>query len=413
MWEIGLVSAVPFPWSEIPEAITNATSKLISLHRQRHEGDEVCRDFAMPDLRRIWKSAERGRLELDDLLAQVAELERAREESITEGLARLDAEAFDLYGLSPEDRALVEREIARRPQSESGYAPAEIDEAAGLNDEEIEDEEPEEPPGGARDLVSRWLSHYMKRVIEQDDDGIVPVPPMGVAPGLIVRLQAAVEEDLGKEAASILLSQAPAHLGVMDLVEWLSTAREETIEIEDKKKRRAVGFAPWHVDLYRRRPIFWLFSSEAFEKGATRFRFLVYVHYLKLTPDTLPRLVAHYLEEVQHWVEREWSDAKAEASRLEGRAGAAARTKAEEWLNTADALKGFRKAVEAVVEGPAHSENVPTNAKWLARTIGAVKGGKNLGHGYKPDVDFGVRVNIAPLVERRLFPKAILKKLGG
>ena len=84
----------------------------------------------------------------------------------------------------------------------------------------------------------------------------------------------------------------PPYLGTDDLNEWLSVSREETVEIDGKKAKLPVGFFPWHVDLYRKRPIFWLLSSEGFEQGKTRFRFQIYLHYLKLTPDTLPRLVS-------------------------------------------------------------------------------------------------------------------------
>ena len=42
-----------------------------------------------------------------------------------------------------------------------------------------------------------------------------------------------------------------------------------------------------------------------------------------------------------------------------------------------------------------------------------MRGGQDAGHGYRPDVDYGVRVNITPLVEKKLLPKGILKRLGG
>jgi hypothetical protein len=78
-----------------------------------------------------------------------------------------------------------------------------------------------------------------------------------------------------------------------------------------------------------------------------------------------------------------------------------------------DALQRFRTAVEEVIEGPQHGQQVPAIAKWLPRTIARVRGGRDVGHGYQPDVDFGVRVNITPLVEKRLLPRVVLKRLGG
>jgi hypothetical protein len=310
-------------------------------------------------------------------------------------IATLDSALYPAYGLSEEDRSLIERELARRPRSESGYASKEED--GDDADEEVEEDPATSlPTFDARDQVARWLSYYVKQVIESDQDGIVSVSATRMEPALIVRLQEAIERDLGKEAATALLSQAPACLGTGSVAEWL-----------------AVGFFPWHVNLYRNRPIFWLVSSEGFERGKTRFPFRAYLHYLKLTPDTLPRLVSHYLESAIEHARTAWNDARARAQRLEGRSQKVAQAEAEEWLNTVGALQKFETAVNAVVQGPPTAGTVPETARWLPRTIAQVRGGQDVGHGYRPDVDLGVRVNIAPLVAERLLPRATLKKLGG
>ena len=70
-------------------------------------------------------------------------------------------------------------------------------------------------------------------------------------------------------------------------------------------------------------------------------------------------------------------------------------------------------AISGVIQGPPKAVPVPTNAKWLTRTIAAVTGGQDLSHGYKPDIDFGVRVNLTPLARKGLLPKMAIKKLGG
>jgi hypothetical protein len=334
---------------------------------------------------------------------------------------QLDIEVFDLYGVSEDDRALIKREIARRerPEPVSPVAECDGDEPTDLG--EVEESEKgkesavsELSPQRTRDLVGRWLSYYLKLVLESANDGIVPVWPTRTETGLIVRLREAIEKDLEKKAADALIRQAPRYLGTDDVAQWLSISREESVEIEGKKLKLPVGFFPWHVDVYRKRPIFWLLSSEGFEKGKTRFRFQAYVHYIRLTADTLPRLVSHHLEPaIEDYVQKELSDSRLQVSRLEGKPLAAAKAAMQEWLNTLDALKGFRTSLEAVIQGPQKAEGVPANAKWLARTIAAVRGGQDLGHGYKPDVDYGVRVNITPLVEKRLLPKLALKKLGG
>ena len=133
----------------------------------------------------------------------------------------------------------------------------------------------------------------------------------------------------------------------------------------------------------------------------------------KLTPDTLPRVLTHYLDSTLDTASREWQRARDEATRVEGRAKSAAQRTATEWANTVDALRRFRTALEEVIEGPPRAEQVAANARWLARTIAQVRGGRDVGHGYGPDLDYGVRVNITPLVEKRLLPRVVLKRLGG
>lgn len=402
----------------IPSSIPSIGRSLEQLAKERLAGDETCRDFRSPDLLKIW-SGQRDRvaaLDVAALLEAWAELASETTVEETRLIRELDREVYRLYEISEADQRLIERELARRPRAEGGYAPGEMEGAAPSGpDEEVadsdgddEDDEPAEPvgatdeapavlaPEGARDLVSRWLSHYLKRTIEADPDGIVAVDPIHGQPALILRLMETIEQDLGPEAAHALAQQSPAYLGTGDLAEWV-----------------AEGFFLWHVALYRNRPIFWLLSSENLERGRTQLTFRVYLHYLKLTPDTLPRVLTHYLHPTLERADREWRLAGEAAARSEGAAKRSAQRLVTEWGNTLAALREFRTRMEAVIEGPAHAEPAAVNAKWLPRTIAAVTGGRDLGHGYRPEVDFGVKVNIAPLARHKLLPRAVLGKLGG
>jgi hypothetical protein len=122
---------------------------------------------------------------------------------------------------------------------------------------------------------------------------------------------------------------------------------------------------------------------------------------------------AFYVDPAVERVQREWEHAKQEAAGLEGRAARVAAANAQKWGNTVAALTRFRDALTEVIDGPVKADRVPDNARWLQRTMAAVRGGRDLGHGYKPNVDYGVRVNIAPLVKARLIPRVVLSRLGG
>lgn len=444
MWEVGMVGAVPIALAGLTAPrIAELAGVLVEHRRVQHAGDEACRDFRCPDLLDLFAGNDHGAGAAPALPVLLEAWRERRRQSIEEEdrlVQVLDEEVYGVYGIAEEDRRLIESELARRPRAEGGYAPGErseqllaeellaSDHEASKEEDDDEgeekadsDEDREAPaaapdvlaPGLARGLVARWLSYYLKQTIEADEDGIVPVDAILGEPALIIRLREAMERDLDSEAARALEQQAPEYLGTEDLAQWIATSREESVQDGAGRERLPVGFFPWHVALYRNRPIFWLLSSENFDQGNTRITFRVYLDYLKLTPDTLSRVVTHYLDTTIATADREWQLARDQTARAEGRARAGAQRAASEWANTVDALQRFRAAVEAVIQGPEHAQQVAATAKWLPRTIAQVRGGRDVGHGYQPDIDFGVRVNITPLVEKRLLPRVVLTRLGG
>jgi hypothetical protein len=389
-WEVGLVAGFPVTNGE-DASIVAITHELVAHRRTRYRRDETYREATGPALCKAFRSISHP-LDLDTAIRAVQEDMARSERDEACLLAQLDTATYEFYEITSEDRELIERELARRLQPGS----AEPDEEEQGDDEDDDsDEDASDSVESGSELVQRWLSFYLKQVLESDPDGIVPVHATRTKPALIRRLMEVIEKELGREGTQRLLEQSPPYLGTKDVATW----------VED-------GYFPWHVELYQKRPLFWLVSSAAFAKGKTRFTFQAFLHYLKLTPDTLPRLLTHYLQESIDHAQNQWNDAKLRSARAEGRSQKSARREAEEWLNTFDALESFKRALEGVIRGPAIAEKVPANAKWIARTIAAVRGGQDVGHGYRPDVDYGVKVNIKPLAEARLLPKSVLKKLG-
>ena len=412
-WEVGMVGALPIPEAAArSSAIEDRATTLSSLvRRSKHEGDETCRDFVAPDLLRHHRVAPRGsHLDLGGLLEICRAAREARHAEETRLLEALDTLVDELYELSDGDRKLIRRELAHRRQVEDGQATNEDESHTEDDSEDGEatfESEGKESVGDsdsaalvtrdvAQDLTARWISHYVKQTIEADDDGIVPVLAVHGEPPLVDRLLAIMTNDLGREDAKALAEQAPAYLRAADLGAWVES-----------------GFFPWHVALYQNRPIFWLLSSEGFERTPARITFRAYLHALRVTADTLPRLVSYYLDPVLEAAAAEAALAREFPAGLAGREKKNAEKAAHEWSATVDALKGFRDALQRVIQGPPTKERVPDNARWLARTIAGVRGGRDVGHGYLPDVDHGVRVNIKPLAEAKLLPRATLPRLGG
>ena len=433
MWELRHIAAVPVhPELCQPTTRLAGVDALVAIEKAAHDGDETFVGFRGPDLLMLFESTKESRAErtlsLGDLLQSWHLRSREMAERKSQLQAGLDAEIYRIYGTSVADQAIIGSEVGFRlrpsnplladtatKETEDADDDLQTDLEENRNEERVTLSQCQSEPElrVERDLVARWLSRYLRRVIDNDSDGIVPVTSTEMEPSLLFRIRHAMARDLGEEASRALESQAPGYLGTRSVEEWLAVSREETAEVRGAKTKLPVGYFPWHVSVYRNRPIFWLLSSENFETGRVRFTFRAYIHYLKLTPDTLPKLLSHYLENTISWVDREWKDAAARASTLEGKWRREPEREADEWLQTLDALRRFETAIREVIAGAERAVRVPTTAKWLPRTIAAVRGGQDLGHGYQPDVDFGVRVNIIPLVEKRLLPRVVLKKLGG
>lgn len=436
-WPTGDVGILPIDPDRKSEKMGEIAEALVQINRGRYVGDETCRDFEGPTLLRVYRQTGTalGRLDLPLLLSTCRAQENAeavREERL---LSELDDEVLRVYEIQESERRVIERELARRaPHASSSQDTGDTEVLEGeLSEEEdlpaIEAEDENDCTGhesvstqalieghsvGARDSISRLFAHYLKNVIVSDDDGIVPLLATHKEPALVVRMREAIIRDLGQEAWQSLDAQAPAFLGTETLEQWITLSSEETREVEGKNRKFPLGFFPWHVQVYRNRPIFWLLSSENFEKGKTRITFRAFLHFLRLKPGTLHRLSEYYLQPLLDLARRESRRTADEASREDGRkARLGAEKFAQEWVNTVAALERFENALEGVIEGPMHADVVPDNAKWLRRTIAEVRGGRDLGHGYQPAIDYGVRVNIAPLAEARLLPRIVLKRLGG
>lgn len=423
-WLVSMVASIPVPRSVTtsPELVEGA-QRVLGGRQRCLASDETCRDFTIPDLLRQHRDSPTTPFALEEVLVRWL-ADRQHFDADTASLLReLDDEVYRLYGISTEDRALIERELARRPKAEGGYrddGPEESGADEKNDNDETDDEETADhapttlTPAVSRDLVARWVSYYVKRCIEADDDGIVPVASSNREDALILRMRVAMRSDLGAETAGLFELQAARYLGTASVAEWLEVSGEDTLpDAAGKKKKEPRGFLPWHVRLYRNRPIFWMLSSEGFEKGLTRSTFRVYLHALKVSGDTLTKVREYYLRPELDRVKRELELAHLRRETAQGTMKATAEREHQEWVNTDAALKAFMEAVDAVAKGPPKREVVAVSAKWLPRTIAAVRGGQDVGHGWRPDVDHGVKVNITPLVEARLLPRVVLKKLGG
>ena len=192
---------------------------------------------------------------LSNLLDRARAIEDAADARLQALQAQIDEAVYDLYEISPADRALIERELGDRPPE------LVWPQMGGKSDEEKR-----------REHVRRFFSYYARQAVREDEDGIVPLAGCAARePYLVDRVRAQLEAQFGPTVAYQLEQDGAAYLG-RPVEEWL----------------RRYFFARFHVKLYKKRPILWHLTSP-------RRHFAVLVDYHRLTRDTLPKVQTLYL----------------------------------------------------------------------------------------------------------------------
>ena len=274
---------------------------------------------------------------LDHLLA----VEHAADARLQQLQAEIDDAVYELYEITPEDRALIERELGDRPPE------LVWPQMAGKADDEKR-----------REHVRRLVSYFLLNALKEKRDGILPVTPVAGEVSSLDAVRHGLEAEFGEAAAFRMESDIGQVLG-QPLADWLDGP-----------------FIKWHTPLYKRRPIIWHLASP---KNA--FGCFVYLH--KLDADTLRKVQTLYLWPRRRGVEAERDEAI--RAKTAGATGAARRLEAAEAL--LDDLAEFEKRLLSVIQAQVKCE-IP---EWAE---GPFRNGV-----YDPVLDDGVKVNITPLQE--------------
>ena len=220
--------------------------------------------------------------------------------------------------------------------------------------------------------VWRLLSYAVKRVVEADADGLVPFATLSGEAGLLDRVH--------EELAALFPEQ---------------DVNQVEVEIANELKRRVKGYRPatgigewlenvyfdYHAALYKKRPIVWHVASS---QGTEPFAFGALCHYHRFDANRMAKLRAGYLRDAMETFRRE--------AALVGREGRTdERVELQARLEEVQALDG---KLQAVQEG--HHEG-PEDGDRDYRILTPWKSTDERPARWDPDVDDGVKVNIAPL----------------
>jgi hypothetical protein len=243
--------------------------------------------------------------------------------------------------------------------------------------------------------VARLLSYAVKLTVERDPDGIVPFQPFGQRPGLARLVKAQLSDWFGPETVEAKWAEAGEILA-KPVEEWL-----------------AQDYFDLHVNMYRRRPIFWqLTSAGCSPRGMLPGAFSCFVHYHKLRSNTLQDIVAHYLVDVIETAQAQFNATKTVLEGLQQRGARPRDIKdAQRSFQAADRqyreLIEFRRRIQDLDTGARPVTPAPgPDASWLKQKIAEVTGGPAYGRGWLPILDYGVRVNIEPLKVTGILPRA-------
>ena len=376
-WILQLSDAVNGVWDE-------ATARPVT-------GHPLINDFEWSN----WDSAKRIRSRapaqtLDNRMSSTALAEASVEREsllrhrLREIQRQIDDEVYRLYGISDEDRALIEAELGEPPDEES--------------DEESDPSNPQEE-APAKELMPaeehiRRLIHYLAhQSIREDVDGIVPLYDTYKAGGFLERgLAHRVRDGLqgifGEVALPGVEDELRSALGV-PLGDWIESQ-----------------FFDYHVGLYRLRPIVWELTSRS--RGQPAFGCFVYWH--KLDADTLRKVQEVYLRPAMETARREADRMASELARRQAADEplAALRQTERAWRDAedrADELEQLTERIRGVLQP--HILSVQSRSSWVPEKVNEI-----VAQGYRPHRDYGVRVNIEPLKQAGILAAAANRVKG-
>jgi hypothetical protein len=297
---------------------------------------------------------------------------------------KINAEIYGLYGLSEKDIYIIELEC--------DASMFESDDDNGVGGLKINGNE--EEVGGKvsfilEDIARKWLSYAVGIAIGRFQPGVEGALGRGnFSDGININLQALVDpdgimvmdeghpDDLPArtfECLTVMLGATEAANAVRAAIGKDGPPEERLQNYLDK------NFFKEHIQLYRKRPVYWLFQSPKKKYG-------VWVFHERMTKDTLFRIRTEYVEPKIRLLESQLEDLKSKSASVEGRELRQMEKEISDLSDVLDDVTEFAKLIKKVTD-----------------------------KGYKHHIDDGVLINLAPLWELmpswQTEPKNAWKKL--
>lgn len=345
---------VPHPTPQQRDRIGHLAKSIHDAKASWDQGNEISTHFTKPWILR--EDIIDPTSSIPERLDRLVAFEAAEDARIQKLYNEINNEVYHLYGIPDTTRQAIEEGLGERP-SEIIWPQMERKDIAKKRMEH----------------VWRLLSYVVKRVVDADEDGIVPFLAISGEPGLIDRVHHELE---------VLFPDRPV--------------TQVEIEIKNELKRKVKGyrrteslrewledvFFDYHASLFKNRPILWHIASKLASKGSAAFGALI--HYHRFDKDRMAKLRGSYLRDAISLFRRE-----AGLAAQEGRADDRL-----EWQARIEEAEALDERLRFVQEG--HHEG-PEGGDRDYRILTPWKLPVERPVGWAPDIDDGVKVNLEPL----------------
>lgn len=345
-YQVGDIERLPVP-SQHSDIIDELVSRCVELTRQESWESEVTYDFIVP---------VQDNNELFRRKVELAALE-----------VKIDQEVSRLYGLTDEDIAHIDRELTGEVIADEGDEEGDIE----VSEEDSEDKIPEGL--SPQKWASSWLSYAVGIVLSRFQPGV------GVALGrgnfsdeVNKELQAladpdgimVMDEGHSDDLPARVLECITVILGQDEVANVVKTATGKDGPPEELLRNYLdKNFFKQHIQLYRKRPVYWFFQSPKKKYG-------VWVFHERMTKDTLFRIRTEYVEPKTRLLESQLGDLKNKSTATDGRELRLLEKEISDLSDLLDDVAEFAKLIRKVTD-----------------------------KGYKHHIDDGVLINLAPLWE--------------
>lgn len=367
-WEVGAVKKVPVPEATAADRkhVGNLAETLHDLKSSWDSGNETSTRFDRPWV--IQPSTTHEARTLSTALDAVLERERQLEATLTQTYADLNTAVYRLYGIPDAVRDKIETATGTRPPE--------------LIWPQLEGKDRDQK---RREHVDRLLTYLVKQILTEDEDHLVCLQRVAHEPPLLERLREKLAacfpgqdpSSLETEVVNELKKKTKGYHRAESLTEWLHDVFFET-----------------HNALYQQRPLLWHLASSQ-TRTEPGFACLVHAHHFDA--DALAKLRSVYIRDRIAVLKREAAQA--------GNDG-----KADlrfDLLALAEEVEAYDAKLAQLQEG-AHTG--PEGGDRDYRILTPWKSPEDRPQGWHPDVDDGIKVNLAPLARTNLL--RINLKLG-